>query len=63
MNIEDNFDISETAVKKQSKNFKSVIKLDKNFHVYVHGDTKFLEKGFNEEVNMNYYRLYFKEEE
>ena len=63
MNIEDNFDISETAVKKQSKNFKSVIKLDKNFHVYVHGDTKFLEKGFDDEVNMNYYRLYFREEE
>ncbi|MBR5784590.1 MAG: nucleoid-associated protein [Bacteroidales bacterium] len=63
MTIEDNFEISENAVKKQSKNFKSVIKLDKNFHVYVHGDTKFLEKGFDDEVNMNYYRLYFRDEE
>ena len=63
MKIEDNFEISETAVKKQSKNFKSVIKLDKNFHVYVHGDTKFIEKGFDDGVNMNYYRLYFNDEE
>lgn len=63
MKIEDNFNISETAVKKQSKAFKSVIKLDKNFHVYVHGDTKFIEKGFDDGVNMNYYRLYFNDEE
>ncbi len=63
MKIEDNFVISESAVKKQSKDFKSVIKLDKNFHVYVHGDTKFIEKGFDEEVNLRYYRLYFREEQ
>ena len=31
------FDISASAVKKSSRSMKSVIKLDKNFHIYVHG--------------------------
>ena len=34
--IEDGFAISESAVKKQARIFKSVLKLDKNFHVYIH---------------------------
>ena len=55
--------ISEGAVKKQSRMFRSVIKLDKNFHVYVHGNSKFIEKGFDDEANMQYYRLFFREEE
>lgn len=60
--IPENFNISETACKKQMRNFKSVIKLDKNFHIYVHGDSKFIKKGFDEETGMNYYQLFFKEE-
>jgi hypothetical protein len=32
------FDLNELALSKQQKVFKSVIKLDKNFHIYVHGD-------------------------
>lgn len=61
--FEDGFAISENAVKKQSRMFKSVIKLDRNFHVYVHGDSKFIEKGFDDSTNMQYYRLFFREEE
>lgn len=60
--LPDNFQISENALKKQSRNFKSVIKLDKNFHIYVHGDTQWIKKGIDEETGMNYYQLFFKEE-
>ncbi len=60
VSISEDFAISEAAVKKQSRGFKSVIKLDKNFHIYVHGDRKMLEQGADEKGK--YYRLYFDEE-
>ena len=43
--IADNFAISDSAVKKQSRGLKSVIKLDKNFHIYVHGNNQYIKKG------------------
>lgn len=62
MQVYDEFDINSDAVKKMNKVFKSVIKLDKNFHVYVHGNRNNIKKGFDEEANMNFYQLFFKEE-
>jgi hypothetical protein len=56
------FDISGAAVKKQAKDFKSVLKLDKNFHIYIHGNKELIEKGFDDDKAMNYYKVYFKEE-
>ncbi|RAJ34366.1 nucleoid-associated protein [Pedobacter cryoconitis] len=61
--IADSFDISGAAVKKQAKAFKSVLKLDKNFHIYIHGNKELIEKGFDDDKSMNYYKVYFKEEE
>jgi hypothetical protein len=61
--IADSFDISGAAVKKQAKTYKSVLKLDKNFHIYIHGDKDLIEKGFDDDKAMNYYKVYFKEEE
>ncbi|WP_432714141.1 nucleoid-associated protein [Pedobacter sp.] len=60
--IADSFDISEAAVKKQSRAFKSIIKLDKNFHIYIHGNKDLIEKGFDDDKSMNFYKVYFKEE-
>lgn len=60
MSIAEDFAINPTAVKKQQRYFKSVIKLDKNFHIYVHGDRKLIETGQDEKGK--YYRLYFEEE-
>jgi hypothetical protein len=60
--IADNFIISENAVKKQARVYKSVLKLDKNFHIYIHGDKELIEKGFDDGRAMNYYKVYFKEE-
>ncbi|MGN7203640.1 nucleoid-associated protein [Pedobacter sp. SAFR-022] len=60
--IPDSFDINTAAVKKQARVFKSIIKLDRNFHIYIHGDKELIEKGFDEDKSMNYYKVYFKEE-
>lgn len=40
---------------------KSIIKLDNNFHIYVHGKREMIEKGENEKGK--YYRLYFEKEQ
>jgi hypothetical protein len=60
--IGDTFEISGSAVKKQARVYKSVLKLDKNFHIYIHGDKELIEKGFDEGKHMSYYKVYFKEE-
>ena len=60
--IADEFNISDKAVKKQSKFYKSIIKLDKNFHIYVHGNKENIERGVDETTGMNFYKLLFREE-
>jgi hypothetical protein len=62
LEIADGFSISNNAVKKQARVFKSVIKLDKNFHIYVHGNREYIVKGFDPESGLSYYQLFFKEE-
>jgi hypothetical protein len=61
--LEDKFDISNQAVKKEFKVFKSVLKLDKNFHIYVHGRRDLIERGFDEDKGKKYYKVYFENEE
>jgi hypothetical protein len=58
----DGFDISGPALKKQQRVFKSVIKLDKNFHIYVHGNREMIIRGVDEESGMHYYKLLYKDE-
>lgn len=60
--IEDGFDIHLAAVKKQQRVFKSVLKLDKNFHIYIHGRQDLIEKGIDETTGRKYYKIYFEEE-
>ena len=61
LHIAGNFDVSLPALKKQARIFKSVIKLDRNFHIYVHGNPELIEQGIDE-TGRKYYKLYFKEE-
>jgi len=63
LDIADHFELSGQVVKKQAKNFKSVLKLDKNFHIYIHGKRELIEKGYDEEKGMHYYTLYFEKEQ
>lgn len=60
--LPNSFAISDAAVKKQARVFKSVLKLDKNFHIYIHGNKDLIEKGYDEAMQMNYYKVYFREE-
>lgn len=62
LEISDEFNISDCAVKKQQRIFKSVIKLDKNFHIYVHGNKELIERGFDDVTGMHYYKVFFREE-
>ncbi|MDB5228846.1 MAG: hypothetical protein JWN78_3039 [Bacteroidota bacterium] len=57
----DNFEISSEAVKRQARVFKSVLKLDKNFHIYIHGNRDLIEQGV-EKDGRKYYKLYFDKE-
>jgi len=61
MYIADAFDISTPAVKKQQGVFKSILKLDKNFSVYIHGDKTLIQKGKDDD-GRKYYKLYYQEE-
>lgn len=58
--IADNFAISESAVKKQARSLKSVIKLDENFHIYIHGDRELIEQG--EDKKGKFYKVYYQNE-
>lgn len=59
--VDDSFDISAPAVKRNNGVFKSVIKLDKNFHIYVHGNPSMIERG-TENDGRKFYKVYFNEE-
>ena len=60
LEFSESFPISDSAVKKQSKIFKSIIKLDKNFHIYIHGDRNMIEQG--EDRKGKFYKVYYNEE-
>ena len=59
--IADSFTISASAVKRQARVFKSVLKLDKNFHIYIHGNRDLIEQGVDEN-GRKFYKIYFEVE-
>lgn len=59
--LHDEFAISSQAVKKQARVFKSVLKLDKNFHIYIHGNRDMIEQGTDEE-GRKFYKIYYEVE-
>lgn len=61
VNIEPSFDINHAAVKKNQRIYKSVLKLDKNFHVYIHGDRSQIERG-QDENGRKFYKIFYREE-
>lgn len=60
LELEEQFEVNPTAVKKQNRLYKSVIKLDKNFHIYVHGSRDLIQQGQDE--SGKFYKIYFNEE-
>ncbi|MCT3942899.1 nucleoid-associated protein [Elizabethkingia anophelis] len=61
LELPDNFSISPKAVKKQARVFKSVLKLDKNFDIYIHGNKDLIEKGVDKD-GRKFYKIYYEEE-
>lgn len=59
--LRDSFDISKDILKKQARIFKSVLKLDKNFHIYIHGNKEMIERGV-EKDGRKYYKIYYENE-
>jgi hypothetical protein len=60
LDIADNFSISKNAFKKQARTFRSIIKLDKNFHIYIHGNRDLIERGKDDKGR--FYKIYYDEE-
>lgn len=62
LEIDDDFILNDEALKKASRYLRSVIKLDKNFTLYIHGRRDRVEIGEDEEKGLRYYKLYFEKE-
>lgn len=56
--VDESFEISQKALKKQLKRFKSVIKFDNNFHLYIHGDAENVEQGQDAD-GRKYFKIYY----
>lgn len=61
IDVPDEFEISLPAVKKQAKVYKSILKLDKNFHIYIHGNKEMIEHGV-EKDGRKFYKIYYQNE-
>lgn len=58
----DNFGVSKQAIKRQARVFKSVLKLDKNFHIYIHGKRELIERGVDQN-GKKFYKIYYENEQ
>lgn len=54
------FSISKSAIMKECRSLKSVIKLDKNFLIHIQGDFSKIEVG--EDSKGKFYKMYYDEE-
>lgn len=61
VDLDERFAISADAVKRQARVFKSVLKLDKDFHIYIHGDRNKIERGVDEN-GRKFYKIYYEQE-
>lgn len=59
--IKNQFGISQPAVKQQIRVFKSVLKLDRNFDIYVHGNRELIQRGTDPD-GRKFYKIYFENE-
>lgn len=65
--IRNQFDVSEVVLKKQKKKIKTEIKLDTNIQIKLDIDApdasaEYLERGYDDDKKMHFYKVYFNEE-
>ena len=61
--LENRFDISQVAVKKEFKLFKAKIKLDENFTIEVKSRADLVEVGYDESTGKKFYKIYFEHQD
>jgi hypothetical protein len=66
--IRNQFDVSEVALKKQKQKIKTEIKLDTNIQIKLDVDApdasaEYLERGYDDEKKMHYYKVFFNTEQ
>jgi hypothetical protein len=54
-------ELDHASLNKGVKQIRSVIKLDKNFHIYIHGDRSKIKHGIDENGE-KYYQLFYEDE-
>ncbi len=59
--LQPEFNANKAAIQYHQKKFRSIIKLDKNFHIYVHTNQELMETGVDEN-GKKYYKLFFENE-
>ncbi len=65
--IRNNFEVSDAVLKKEKSKLKTTIKLDTNIQIQLDIDapeasSEYLERGYDEDKKMKYYKVYFNEE-
>lgn len=65
--VENDFSISRPMLKTMKPKFKDLIKLDTNIHIKLNFDNlesgrRFIERGYDADAKMSYYKVYFNEE-
>jgi hypothetical protein len=65
--IRNNFEVSDVVLKKEKQKIKSIIKLDTNIEIKLDVDapdaaSEYLERGYDEDKKMKYYKVFFNEE-
>ena len=65
--IRNNFEVSDVVLKKEKQKIKSIIKLDTNIEIKLDVDapdasSEYLERGYDEDKKMKFYKVYFNEE-
>ncbi len=65
--VRNNFEVSDVVLKKEKQKIKSIIKLDTNIEIKLDVDapdaaSEYLERGYDEDKKMKYYKVFFNEE-
>jgi hypothetical protein len=65
--MSDSFQVSELVLEKQKRSIKNAIQLDTNIQLRFNFDDpasmgKFVERGYDEEKGMHYYKVFYNEE-
>lgn len=60
--FDESFQGKPESIKRRAVGTITTIKLDKNFDVNIHGGEQYIERGYDENRGMRYYKLFFNEE-